>query len=46
MNFSFNFSIPNKEEIETVQWLAEINPDYLDGRELWIYQNFCGGEFE
>ena len=41
MVFSFNFSLPTREEIESVQWLADVNPEFLDGRELWIFQNFC-----
>ena len=41
MDFSFNFSSPSREEIEAVQWMAEACPEFLDGRELWIYQNFC-----
>ena len=41
MDFSFNFSLPSREEIETVVWMAESCPEFLDGRELWIFQNFC-----
>jgi len=46
MVFSFDFFLPSREEIETVQWLAEVNHSWLDGRELWIFQNFCEGGSE
>ena len=41
MVFSFDFSLPCREEIETVQWMAESCPEFLDSRELWILENFC-----
>ena len=41
MVFSCNFSLPSREEIEAVNWMAESCPEFLDGRELWIFQTFC-----
>ena len=44
MSFS-NFQIPNHEEIQAVLQLAENNPEFRDGREMWIYQMLKGGDF-
>ena len=41
MVFLVDFSFPSEEEIETVQWLAKLSPELLDGRELWVFENFC-----
>ena len=46
MVFSINDSPPSWREIKTVMEIAEYDLDSLDGRELWIYQNYCSGDFE
>ncbi len=41
MYFSINYlEKPTKEEILAVKRLAEISLDKLDGRELWILENY------
>lgn len=37
------FPSPTEEEIKVVKEIAKYNPDLLDGRELWILQNFIEG---
>ena len=39
MYFSNNFNKPSKEEILSVKWIVENNPDDLDSRELWVLEN-------
>jgi hypothetical protein len=46
MSFSINDSLPSMAEIKFVIGLAEDDFESLDGRELWIYQNYCQGGFE
>ncbi|MFA5357411.1 MAG: hypothetical protein WC308_00600 [archaeon] len=43
MNFEFEF--PTREEFQSVKELAE-NSVELDGRELWILENFSEGDFD
>lgn len=43
MNFDFDF--PSWEEFQAVKKLAE-NLIELDGRELWILENFSEGDFD
>ena len=42
---NFNFPYPTGEEIKVVQELAKFSPEMLDGREMWILQNFLGGDY-
>jgi len=44
MNLDFDFTFPTGEEIKIVKELAEFNPEMIDGREMWILQNFVGDE--
>jgi len=44
MYFSNNFNKPSKEEILSVKWIVENNPDDLDSRELWILKNIAEGD--
>ena len=46
MVFSMNLTPPSWSEIKSVMDLAEDDLDFLDGRELWIYENFCQGGFK
>lgn len=46
MVFSMNLNPPSWSEIKSVMDIAEYDLDSLDGRELWIYQNFCQGGFK
>ena len=46
MSFSINNSPPNWREIKLVLDLAEESLDLLDGRELWVYEQYCQGGFE
>ena len=43
---NLNFPLPSKEEFEAAKWLAEVNPQWVDGREAWILRNFSEGDFE
>jgi hypothetical protein len=43
MVFSMNVSPPSLREIKSVMEIADENLDWLDGRELWIYENYVGG---
>ena len=43
---NFNFSLPDREELAAVRMLAEINPELLDGRDIWIYREFLAGDGE
>ena len=45
MVFSINDSPPSLRELKSVMELAECDLDLLDGRELWIYENYCQGGF-
>ena len=45
MVFSINDSPPSRREIQSVIILAEEDLDLLDGRDLWIYENYCQGGF-
>ncbi len=46
MVFSMNVSPPSWREIKSVMEIAEEDLDLLDGRDLWIYDNYCGGGLE
>ena len=46
MSFSINDSPPSWREIKSVMAIAEGDLDLLDGRELWVYENYCHGGFE
>jgi hypothetical protein len=42
----FDFPSPTEEEIKTVKEIAKSNQEYLDGREIWILQEFFESDFE
>jgi len=42
----FEFPLPSREEIKAVKQIAESNPDDLDGRDLWVLQEFVESDFE
>jgi len=44
MSFSqkFVFSLPDEEEIKTLRLMAKHCPEQLDGRDIWVLQNFVG----
>ena len=42
----FDFPLPDAEEIKVVKELAESCPELLDGRDVWIWRKFIGGDFE
>lgn len=46
MVFSMNISPPSLREIKSVMEIAEYDLDSLDGRELWIYANYCAGDLQ
>ena len=46
MVFSINNSPASLREIKSVMEIASEDLDLLDGRELWIYENYCKGGFE
>ena len=46
MGFSINDSPPSRREIKLVMEIAEEDLDLLDGRDLWVYENYCQGDFE
>ena len=46
MSFTINDSPPSWSEIKSVMEIAEEDLDLLDGRELWVYENYCQGGFE
>jgi hypothetical protein len=41
MVFLVDFSFPSEGEVKYVQRIAEDCFEFLDGRELWIFENFC-----
>lgn len=43
MSFSINDSPPSWKEIKSVMEIAKEDLDLLDGRELWVYENYVGG---
>ncbi len=45
MSFSINISPPTFGELKSVMEIAKYDLDSLDGRELWIYENYCQGGF-
>jgi len=46
MVFSINASPLSRREIKSVIAIAEEDLDLLDGRDLWVYENYCQGGFE
>ena len=44
MYFSNDLNKPSKEEILSVKWIVENNPDDLDSRELWVLENIAEGD--
>ncbi len=38
----FDFPLPSQEELEAIRLLARYCPEELDGRDLWVLQNFLG----
>lgn len=43
MSFSkFDFPFPSEEEIKTLKLMARYCPAELDGRDIWVLQNFAG----
>lgn len=44
MVFSMNISPPSWREIKLVMEIAKGDLDLLDGRELWVYENYVGGQ--
>jgi hypothetical protein len=43
MVFSMNTSPPSLREIKSVIEVANEDLGLLDGRELWVYENYVGG---
>ena len=43
MVFSMNISPPTWREVKLVMEIAKEDLDLLDGRELWVYENYCIG---
>ena len=43
---TFEFPLPSEEEIKAVKRIAKFNPEDLDGREMWILQEFVESDFE
>jgi hypothetical protein len=46
MVFFMNISPPSLREIKSVMDIAEEDLDLLDGRELWVYENYCVGDLQ
>ncbi len=44
MSFSkkFDFPLPSQEELEAIRFMARHCPEELDGRDIWVLQNFLG----
>jgi len=42
----FEFTSPSKEEIKAVKQIAKSSPEDLDGREMWILQEFVESDFK
>ena len=40
------FEFPTKKEFKAIKELQKNVPEVLDGRELWVLENFCEGDFE